>query len=179
MARRYTTVDGPGAMPGNVLESKAVVLSPERAARLQAFWKKVRDAAAGDGRPAALALAVALGIFLGCSPFYGLQTVLVFAFAALFRLNPVLAFLGSQVSIGPVGLGIAGVEVALGEWLRYGRWAMPRATAGLGLARWLWGHALYSWVLGSAVLGAALAAAGGLAAWAALAAWQARSRRAA
>jgi uncharacterized protein (DUF2062 family) len=178
MARPYTTTEAPGAMPGDVIESKAVVLSPEKAARLRAVWKKLGETLAGDARPAGLAMAVALGIFVGCTPFYGIQTVLVFAFAALFRLNPFLAFLGSQVSIGPVGLGIAGIEVALGEWLRYGRWAMPKAATGLGLAKWLWGHALYSWALGSAVLGVSLAAAGGLAAWAAVTALRSRAPRA-
>jgi hypothetical protein len=106
-----------------------------------------------------------LGIFIGCSPFYGIQTILVFACAALFRLNPLLVFLGSQISIGPVGLGIAGLEVAMGEWFRYGHWAIPKTGNGLGLVKWLWGHAFYSWALGSAVLGISLAIIGGIIAW--------------
>jgi len=45
--------------------------------------------------------AIALGIFIGLSPFWGFQTILLFALAALFRLNKVIAFLTSNVSFPP------------------------------------------------------------------------------
>lgn len=45
--------------------------------------------------------AIALGIFIGISPFWGFQTVLLFTFAALFRLNKVIAYLSSNVSFPP------------------------------------------------------------------------------
>ncbi|WP_369013339.1 DUF2062 domain-containing protein [Flavobacterium anhuiense] len=45
--------------------------------------------------------AIALGIFIGLSPFWGFQTVLLFTFAALFRLNKVIAYLTSNVSFPP------------------------------------------------------------------------------
>lgn len=45
--------------------------------------------------------AIALGIFIGLSPFWGFQTVLLFSFAALFRLNKVIAYLTSNVSFPP------------------------------------------------------------------------------
>lgn len=45
--------------------------------------------------------AIALGIFIGISPFWGFQTILLFTFAALFRLNKVIAFLSSNVSFPP------------------------------------------------------------------------------
>jgi glycosyltransferase involved in cell wall biosynthesis len=45
--------------------------------------------------------AIALGIFIGLSPFWGFQTLLLFTFAALFRLNKVIAFLFSNVSFPP------------------------------------------------------------------------------
>ncbi|WP_406844878.1 DUF2062 domain-containing protein [Flavobacterium soyae] len=44
---------------------------------------------------------IALGIFIGISPFWGFQTILLFTFAALFRLNKVIAFLSSNVSFPP------------------------------------------------------------------------------
>jgi uncharacterized protein (DUF2062 family) len=47
------------------------------------------------------AAAIALGIFIGMSPFWGFQTVLLFSFAALFRLNKVIAYLSSNVSFPP------------------------------------------------------------------------------
>ncbi len=127
--------------------------------------EKLRQLLVADSRPEALAFAVALGIFLGCSPLYGLQTLLVFALSAALGLNPFAAFLGSQVSFPPLGLAIVGVEVALGEWLRFGRWTPPASRGGAELAHWLWGHALLSWCLGSALFGGALAALGGLASY--------------
>lgn len=45
--------------------------------------------------------AIALGIFIGMSPFWGFQTVLLFTFAALLRLNKVIAYLSSNVSFPP------------------------------------------------------------------------------
>lgn len=44
---------------------------------------------------------IALGVFVGISPFWGFQTVLLFTFAALFRLNKVIAYLASNVSFPP------------------------------------------------------------------------------
>ncbi|MBE8724917.1 DUF2062 domain-containing protein [Flavobacterium hungaricum] len=45
--------------------------------------------------------AIALGIFIGLSPFWGFQTLLLFTLAALLRLNKVIAFLFSNVSFPP------------------------------------------------------------------------------
>lgn len=45
--------------------------------------------------------AIALGIFIGISPFWGFQTILLFTFAALFKLNKVIAYLSSNVSFPP------------------------------------------------------------------------------
>jgi glycosyltransferase involved in cell wall biosynthesis len=45
--------------------------------------------------------AIALGIFIGMSPFWGLQTVLLLFFATILRLNKVIAYLASNVSFPP------------------------------------------------------------------------------
>ena len=45
--------------------------------------------------------AIALGIFIGISPFWGFQTILLFTFAPLFKLNKVIAYLASNVSFPP------------------------------------------------------------------------------
>lgn len=45
--------------------------------------------------------AIALGIFIGISPFWGFQTILLLTFATLFKLNKVIAFLASNVSFPP------------------------------------------------------------------------------
>ncbi len=48
------------------------------------------------------AMAIALGVFVGISPLWGFQTVIVLFLAALFRLNKVVAFTFSQVSFPPL-----------------------------------------------------------------------------
>ncbi len=48
------------------------------------------------------AAAVALGVFVGMSPFWGFHTLLVFLLAAIFRLNKVIAFIFSNISIPPL-----------------------------------------------------------------------------
>ncbi len=155
-------------MPGRECYNSAVaepLQSEAKSSRGRALLRKLLVA---DNRPAALAAAVALGIFLGCSPFYGFQTLLVLALAAAFRLNPGAAFLGSQVSFPPINFALVGAEVALGEWLRYGRWSAPKAAVGTQWVGWLWHHALVSWALGAVLIGGALAALGGLLVWALL-----------
>jgi len=46
--------------------------------------------------------AIALGVFVGILPFWGLHTLLVFSLAAMLRLNKVVAFLFSNISIPPL-----------------------------------------------------------------------------
>jgi glycosyltransferase involved in cell wall biosynthesis len=45
--------------------------------------------------------AIALGVFIGISPFWGFQTVLLLFFATIFRLNKVIAYMASNVSFPP------------------------------------------------------------------------------
>jgi len=63
------------------------------------FWKE--DIVKSQEPPHKKAAAIALGIFVGISPFWGLHTLLVFTLAAVFRLNKVIAFLFSNISIPP------------------------------------------------------------------------------
>ena len=75
--------------------------------RFQEFKRKKRkeiwrdDILKIDEPPHIKAFAIALGIFIGISPFWGLQTLLVFFLAQLFKLNKVVAFLFSNISIPP------------------------------------------------------------------------------
>jgi uncharacterized protein (DUF2062 family) len=117
----------------------------------------------GDTRPTALAASVAVGAFIGLSPAYGLHTVIVLGLVALFRLNPVAALLGSQISFGPLIVPLMAAEVMLGDLLRFGhRVPLPKLAAG-DLAHWLLLNALPSWMLGWLVLGGGAAILTGLA----------------
>ena len=48
------------------------------------------------------ALSIALGIFLGIAPFWGFQTFLAIFLASMFRLNKVISFFCSNISIPPM-----------------------------------------------------------------------------
>lgn len=62
------------------------------------FLEDILESSDSDFKKSA---AIALGIFIGLSPFWGFQTILLFSLAALFRLNKVIAFLTSNVSFPP------------------------------------------------------------------------------
>ncbi|MCE3074871.1 DUF2062 domain-containing protein [Chryseobacterium gwangjuense] len=59
------------------------------------------DVLESDGTNRTKAFSVALGVFIGFSPFWGFQTLLVISLAVLFKLNKVLAFVASNVSLPP------------------------------------------------------------------------------
>ncbi|WP_298484840.1 DUF2062 domain-containing protein [uncultured Maribacter sp.] len=54
-----------------------------------------------DDSPRKKALSIALGIFIGLSPLWGLHTVIVISLAILLKLNKVLAFTFSNISLPP------------------------------------------------------------------------------
>jgi glycosyltransferase involved in cell wall biosynthesis len=64
------------------------------------FWRE--DIIKSDEPAHKKAAAVALGVFVGISPFWGLHTLLVFLLAAIFKLNKVIAFIFSNISIPPL-----------------------------------------------------------------------------
>ena len=64
------------------------------------FWKE--DVIKSDDPAHKKAAAIALGVFVGICPFWGLHTLLVFLLAAFFKLNKVIAFLFSNISIPPL-----------------------------------------------------------------------------
>ncbi|PJJ64835.1 DUF2062 domain-containing protein [Chryseobacterium geocarposphaerae] len=59
------------------------------------------DVLESDGSNRTKAFSIALGVFIGLSPFWGFQTLLVISLAVLFKLNKVLAFVASNVSLPP------------------------------------------------------------------------------
>ncbi|TRO67543.1 DUF2062 domain-containing protein [Christiangramia sabulilitoris] len=63
------------------------------------FWEE--DIIKSNEPPHKKAAAIALGVFVGISPFWGIHTLLVFTLAAVLNLNKVIAFLFSNISIPP------------------------------------------------------------------------------
>ncbi|MEO2060067.1 MAG: DUF2062 domain-containing protein [Mesonia sp.] len=64
------------------------------------FWRE--DILKIQETPLQKAKAITLGVFIGISPFWGLHSLIVFFAAEYFKLNKVLAFFASNVSIPPM-----------------------------------------------------------------------------
>lgn len=71
--------------------------------------------------PARLAAAVLIGIMIGVSPFYGFHILLTLMLAWLLRLNKLVVWLGSNISIPFISPFFAVVSIEIGSWLLSGR----------------------------------------------------------
>lgn len=62
----------------------------------------IEDVVGSNDSPKVKATSIALGVFIGIIPIWGFQTITVIFLAITFRLNKLLAFAGSNVSIPPM-----------------------------------------------------------------------------
>jgi glycosyltransferase involved in cell wall biosynthesis len=75
---------------------------------IRSFKKKsikrffLEDVLGSTDSPKVKSASLALGVFFGIAPFWGFQTAIVIFLAILFRLNKVLAFAASNISIPPM-----------------------------------------------------------------------------
>lgn len=126
---------------------------------LLGLWQRLRGT---PGSPWRAALAVALGLFIGCQPLYGLHLVLVLAVCIPLRLDVVSSYLAANISNPLLAPFLIFCEVEAGAYLLTGRFVafdveQARATGAAGFARQLF--------VGSLVVGALLALLGFVIAW--------------
>ena len=100
-------------------------------------WRRLRGS---PGRPARSALAVAVGLFIGVQPVYGLHLVLVLAICLPLELDAVLSYLVANISNPLVAPFLVFAEVEVGAYLTTGHWAafdvaQARATGASGFGR--------------------------------------------
>lgn len=88
------------------------------------FFKKknirqflVENVLGSKDSPRKKSLSIALGVFIGLSPFWGLQTPIVLFLAFLLRLNPLISFAFSNISIPPFIPFIVIASVQIGNLL--------------------------------------------------------------
>ncbi len=67
--------------------------------------------------PKKKAFSIALGIFIGLSPFWGFQTILVVFLALFFKLNKVISFAFSNISLPPFIPLILLLSLQTGNWV--------------------------------------------------------------
>ncbi len=92
-------------------------------------------------------LAFGIGIFIGCSPFFGLHSAIAFVVSLLGRLNFVYLWLGTNISVPPLIPVLTLSATSLGSYF------FPSSSSSvMGLAT--------TWLLGATILGLILGTAG-------------------
>lgn len=131
-------------------------------ARLRRLVHQLRTERGGPRRDA---VAVGVGVFIGCSPLYGLHLVLSLLAADLFRLNRLKVYLAANISNPFVAPFMVFAEIQTGAWIRSGRVHALSREALTAVDPWVFGLDL---VVGSIVIGLVLGGTIGLLTWAAL-----------
>jgi glycosyltransferase involved in cell wall biosynthesis len=125
--------------------------------------KIVKELLASQHRPSRLALAGALGVFLGTLPLIACHTLAIIYAASMLRLNKIMAIATSQICMPPV---VPALCIEIGYFLRFGKFLTFQNASSLtdasfkelgymGLDR------LAEWFIGSLILGPLLALATG------------------
>ena len=131
---------------------------------LRDLWRRLLNEHAAPGR---LGAAVAVGVVVGCSPFFGLHLWIGLGLAWALRLNRVAVILGSNISVPPLTPFIAFASVQVGARLLRGTWlALALVDFSPGRLPSLLRVFLLDWLVGGLVVGGGLALPAFLAAFA-------------
>jgi uncharacterized protein (DUF2062 family) len=114
-------------------------------------------------QPSRLGAAVAFGVWIGCTPFYGLQTVVGLGLATALRLNRLAVLLGTQISIPPLAPFLLFANVQVGALVLRGHWLSlsMEAIRAVPSSRMV-GEFLADLLVGGAIVGGALGIPAGL-----------------
>ena len=109
------------------------------------------------GSPARQACSIALGLFIGATPLFGLHLAMAIGLGWLLRLNRLKVYLAANISNPFVAPFLVTAELQVGSWLRRGRFYTPSGLADVRLL-----GVTSDLAIGSVVVGCVLALAGGL-----------------
>jgi uncharacterized protein (DUF2062 family)/2-polyprenyl-3-methyl-5-hydroxy-6-metoxy-1,4-benzoquinol methylase len=151
----------PTGQDGNRDEAPAEVpvRAPSHRSRLRRLYMTLRTEHRTPGK---VGLGVGIGVFVGCSPLWGIHFPVAVLVATLFRLNRMLvyaaAYVANPLTIGPMIFA----EVQIGHRLLHGSW-LPVTLSEIETVGIL--GILSALIVGSIVLGAALGGGFGVLAW--------------
>ncbi|WP_263602107.1 DUF2062 domain-containing protein [Chryseobacterium sp. PET-29] len=117
------------------------------------------DVLESDGSNRTKAFSVALGVLIGFSPFWGFHTLLTISLAVLFKLNKVLAFVASNVSIPPFIPFIIAASLFLGSPFVGGNSNIFSQELNFDLVK----NNLLQYLIGSAILSVSMSVISGIA----------------
>jgi uncharacterized protein (DUF2062 family) len=104
-----------------------------------------------NATPGQLAAAGALGVILGAAPLIACHTIVILFAAGFLRLNKLTALGTSQLCMPPIGPALC---IEAGYFMRHGKFLTEISLETLGYQG---GQRLWEWLLGSLVVGPALA----------------------
>jgi len=117
-------------------------------------WRQLRK---GSLKPMSVATALGVGVFIGCTPFFGVQLPLSVLVAHRLKLHPLAVVTGANISVPPIGVLIVIASIITGHWLLHGQmldlseldWQSSQIfqTAVKLLAQWLLGSVIVGGVL--------------------------------
>ena len=84
-----------------------------------------------DESPARVALALAVGVFISFTPFWGFQTILALVLATVCRLNRAVTVAGTWLNLPWFAPFVYAGAVKLGAWL------LPELSGLAGMSAWL------------------------------------------
>lgn len=131
----------------NILNSQKILYRYFRRKGLKRFFKE--NILEIEGSNKNKALSIALGIFIGTSPFWGFHSIIALSLAAIFRLNKFLAFTASQISIAPLAPFIIGFSMYFGSYFISGDANLLHQEFSLESIK----HNLLQYLIGSFLLG--------------------------
>lgn len=108
--------------------------------------KSLRILLAREATPRELALAAALGIFLGTIPLIGLHSITILLVAGWFRMNKIVGLAVSQLCMPPV---VPALCIEAGHFMRHGRFLTEISLQTLGYEAL---QRIWEWFLGSLLL---------------------------
>ena len=125
---------------------------------LRRAWRELRGADQSPGRAAA---AVALGLFIGSQPFFGLHTVLVLVICIWLQLDALLGWVASNISNPFFAWFLVAGEIQLGGYLHTGELIVitPEQLETMGVWDTFYRYMVY-WVTGAPLVGLGLALVG-------------------
>ena len=125
----------------------------------KSFKKFIKeDVLESDGTNRTKAFSIALGVFIGFSPFWGLHTLLVISLSVLFKLNKVLAFVASNVSLPPFIPFIIAAALFLGAPFVHGESDILSQELNFELVK----NNLLQYVIGSTILATSMSVISGI-----------------
>ena len=149
---------GRGPDPGGVLIEAPVQVGSRRN-RLRRLYMTLRTEHRTPGK---VAFGVGVGVFVGCSPVWGVHFPIAVLLATLFRLNRGIVYAAAYVNNLLTALPFLFAEVQIGHHILHGTWRPVTFADAKTLVGW---EGLADLLIGSIVLGLALGGLLGVAAW--------------